>query len=149
MACTLMSTMPGRTSGLGTSARASTSGPPVCAKTIAFISDSLEDVRPFFQHLGMPVPDADGEVVVAGGAQLPEALAQLGRGGGEGQRANQVGGADLVLFRPQDHQVAAVIGQVAGVRRLVRLVDLLIALGQVRQLRGAAGPPGGETARSR
>src|SRR6267143_2694003 len=33
--------MPGRTSGRGTSASASTSGPPVCAKTIAFILGSL------------------------------------------------------------------------------------------------------------
>src|SRR5580765_2478364 len=37
----LMTTPPGRTSGLGTSAWASTSGPPVCAKTIAFIPASL------------------------------------------------------------------------------------------------------------
>src|SRR4029453_13792246 len=131
MAWTLMSTIPGRTSGFGTSATASTSGPPVCANTIAFISDPLEDVRPFLQHLRMSVTDADGEVVVAGAPQLPEALAQLGRGGGERQRPDQVGGADLVLFRPQHHQVAAVVGQIAGVRRLVLLVDLLVALGQM------------------
>ncbi len=37
-------------------------------------SDSREDVRPRLQHLGMPVADADREVVVAGRAQLPEAL---------------------------------------------------------------------------
>jgi hypothetical protein len=43
------------------------------------ISDSLEDLHPFFQHLRMSVTDADGEVVVAGAAQLTEALAQLGR----------------------------------------------------------------------
>src|SRR5438094_1001062 len=38
IAWVLSSTMPGRTSGLGTSASASTSGPPVSAKTIAFMA---------------------------------------------------------------------------------------------------------------
>jgi len=42
IACTRMSTMPGRASGLGTSASVSTSGPPVWAKTIAFIVASLD-----------------------------------------------------------------------------------------------------------
>src|SRR5215813_15269286 len=90
------------------------------------ISDSLEDLHPFFQHLWMSVTDADGEVVVAGAAQLPEALAQLGRGGREGQCPDEIRGADLVLFRPQDHQVAAMVGEIPRVRRLVLLVDLLV-----------------------
>src|SRR5262245_38733246 len=40
-----MSTQPARGSGFGASARASTSGPPVCAKTIAFIPSSLGEAQ--------------------------------------------------------------------------------------------------------
>src|SRR5215470_10104389 len=98
------------------------------------ISDSLEDLHPFFQHLRMSVTDADGEVVVADAAQLPEALAQLGRSGRERQCPDEVRSADLVLFWPQDHQVATMVGEIARVRRLILLVDLPVTLGQVRQL---------------
>src|SRR5438552_4476152 len=61
-AWTLMSTMPGRTSGFGTSDSRSTSGPPVCEKTIAFTLDTSEAVveypsaRP--EPMTPPVPDA-------------------------------------------------------------------------------------------
>src|SRR5215467_15387368 len=99
------------------------------------ISESLEDLHPFFQHFRMSVTDADGEVVVADAAQLPEALAQLGHGGRERQYPDEIRSADLVLFRPQDHEVAAVVGEIARIRRLILLVDLPVTLGQVRQLR--------------
>src|SRR5437588_304232 len=83
----LMSTMPGRTSGFGTSDSRNTSGPPVCEKTIAFTLDTSQDVRPLLEHLRMPVADADGEMVVAGPAQLTDALLQLGPGRRERHRA--------------------------------------------------------------
>src|SRR5262250_3887097 len=83
----------------------------------------------------MSVTDADGEVVVADEAQLPEALAPLGHGGRERQYPDEIRSADLVLFRPQDHEVAAVVGEIARIRRLILLVDLPVTLGQVRQLR--------------
>ena len=42
IACVLMSTIPGRTSGFGTSPSVSTSGPPAFSNTIAFIASPFE-----------------------------------------------------------------------------------------------------------
>src|SRR5882724_9471220 len=140
IACALMSTMPGRTSGFGTSASDITSGPPVCANTIAFISDPLEHVDPLLEHLGAAVTDVDGGVVVPGRPQRADALAQRGRRLRERQRADQIGGAHLLLLRAEEHEMAPVVGQVAGVGRLVRLIDLPVALEQRGQVRRHAAP---------
>src|SRR5712664_2865472 len=133
-----MSAIPGRTSGFGTSVSVSTSGPPVSTNTIAFTLDTSEDVRPLLEHLRMPVADADGEVSVAGPAELADALLQLGSGRRERHRADQVGGADLLLLRAQEHEMPAVVGEIARVRRLVLQVDLAVALDQRRQRRRQA-----------
>src|SRR5215510_11834162 len=102
-----MSTMPGRTSGLGTSDSARTSGPPVRSNTIALIfdllegtpgSDPREHLRPLLQHLRVAVADMNGEVGVTGRAQLADSVAELGDGRRERQRADEVGRADLVLL---------------------------------------------------
>jgi hypothetical protein len=59
----------------------------------------FEHVGPFFEHLGLAVGDADREVVVAGVAQLPQAVAKLGRLSGEGRSLNELRGAQLLFLR--------------------------------------------------
>ena len=55
-----------------------------------------------FEHLGMSAANGDAEMGVPGAGELPEPLAELGPGPGEGRRADQLGGADLVLLGPEE-----------------------------------------------
>ena len=49
--------------------------------------------------------------------------------------ANGVAGDDFALLRAQEHQVAAVIGKVASIRRYITGVDLAVTLGLGLKLR--------------
>src|SRR5213593_4643798 len=98
-------------------------------------SHPLEHVGPFLQHLGISVAHGEADVVESGPSQLAEPFSQLGLGSSEGGRANELRGADRVLFRSQEHQVPAMVAQIAGIRGLVREIDLAISLDQRRELR--------------
>src|SRR6266540_2331729 len=69
-----MRTIPGRTSGLGTSESASTSGPPVCVNTIAFISPSVLDeihlAAPEHAMNRWPRVDPSGRTIAVGRSRV-------------------------------------------------------------------------------
>src|SRR5262249_53009659 len=88
----------------------------------------------------MPVADADREVVVAGGAQLADALSELLARAGERHGADEVRGALLLLVRTEEHEMPAVVGEVPRVRRLVLEIDLPVALEQRGEGRRHAPP---------
>src|SRR5262245_44716858 len=129
-AYTLMSTMPGRTSGFGTSDSARTSGPPTSAKTIAFMSDPAAkaavhvdalagDVARLrraeeghqIRHVGgiaeVPERDLAGELLLAlaGRMQALVDLLAVDPAGREGVHGDAVP-ADLAreAFRPRVHR---------------------------------------------
>src|SRR6185369_16625158 len=93
-------------------------------------SHAVEQLRPLLQHLGMPVADHDAEMAEPGRFQRADPLAQLVPWSREGRGADQLGRAYLLFLGPEEHEVAAVIGQVARVGRLVAAIDLAIALEQ-------------------
>src|SRR5206468_7683961 len=98
-------------------------------------SHTLEHVGPLLEHLGIPVPHGEADMIESGSRELAELLAQLGPGAGERRRANQLRGADLLLLGTEKHEVAAMVAEIAGVSRLVLQIDLSIALDEGRQLR--------------
>src|SRR5258708_31488954 len=93
-------------------------------------SDTGDHLRPFLQHRGMAVTNVNRKVGVACTLQLAQPFAKRRPGAGDGHSADQLGGANLMLLRAQEHQVAAVVLEVARIGRLVALVDLPILLHQ-------------------
>src|SRR4051794_5177807 len=81
-----------------------------------------EHVCPFLQHLGFPVGDADGEMVVAGITEFADTVTELGLCSRERERADQIGGTHLLLLGTEEHEMPAVVLQIAGICRLVLLV---------------------------
>src|SRR5678815_3246962 len=96
----------------------------------AMRSHAVEQLRPLLQHLGMPVADHDAEMAEPGRGERADPLPQLVPRCREGGGADQLGRAHLVLLRPEEHEVAAVIGEIARIGRLVAAIDLAIALEQ-------------------
>src|SRR5215204_5856161 len=84
-------------------------------------SDSGNHLRPFLQHRGMAVTNMNRKVGVACTFQLAQPFAKRRPGAGEGHGADELGGANLMLLRAQEHQVAAMVLQVARIGRLVAL----------------------------
>src|SRR5262245_31337860 len=83
----------------------------------------------------MAVTSVNGKVGVAGASQLARAFAKSRAGAGDGHGADQLGGANRMPLRAQEHQVATVVLQVACIGRLVALVDLPVLLHQRRERR--------------
>src|SRR5205823_4131667 len=102
--------------------------------------DAREDVGPLLQHFWVTVSDMDREMRVTGAAQFTAALLLDRRSFRERQGLDQVRGADLLLFRTEEHQMAAVVFQISRVPRLVFLVDRAIALQQRHERRWDRAP---------
>jgi hypothetical protein len=96
-------------------------------------SDTGDHLRPFLQHRGMAVTNMNRKVGVACTLQLAQPFAKRRPGAGDGHGADELGGTNLMLLRAQEHQVAAMVLQVARIGRLVALVDLPVLLHQRRE----------------
>src|SRR5215213_4493414 len=99
------------------------------------VLDLGEHVRPFLQHLGLPVGDADREMVVAAVTELADTVTQLGLCPRERERTYQIGSTHLVLLGTEEHEMPAMVLQIAGICRLILLVALAVLIQQGHQQR--------------
>src|SRR5665213_3519917 len=77
----------------------------------------------------------DGELAEACRLDAPYAVDKLGLGAGEGEGADELRRDDGVLLGTQEHQMAAMVGQVARVFRRVAAIDLAVFVEERLELR--------------
>src|SRR5271166_1161850 len=87
------------------------------------------DPRPVFDGTLLAGWNRNHDLPPAGAAQCLDALLQFLLGGGEGRMPDQLGSDEFALLGLDEDEMAAVVGQIAGIRRLVMARHLDIAGG--------------------
>src|SRR5262245_10213084 len=76
----------------------------------------------------MPGANMHSELAIARRLHRPQSIRKFRARAGECEGANDVGADDVMLLRTQKHQMAAVVREVACIRRLILAVDLTIGV---------------------